>query len=687
LHHPLSRGPQDGGKIRDREVAQMGRSRLIGTNYDWHRFLSKLAAATLAAAALVAPLTLLVLLEAHAAQSPGPTGTPNRAATRKPEPFSKRIVQGGLTVDLQVDHQDSRKNDAGEFLEGEDVTVSFKIQDSSTGSDISGLNPAVWMTLVRKSEQKSAKTCTERVQALLGGGLLARAELDLNVYHVLALNADPTITVVDPLFGYGSTKLLALIQLKSAGRDWVITSDQEKLFVSMPASNQVAVINTKSWSVATNIDVGPAPARLALQPDEAYLWISCEANAQSSIAVFGVREMRTVARFPTDRGPHEIAFSDDSRYAFVSNREAGTVSVIDVAKLAKIRDIPLGSKPSSIAFSKLAQAVYVSSVDGTISAISSPKHEVIARIKAAPGLGQIKFAPGDRIGFALNAATDAIYVIDAALNRIVGEAKSQKTPDQLAFSSKLAYVRHRDSEIVLMIPLSEVGKEGKPVPVVDFPGGQNPLGKTSNPSLADAIVPAAEDNAVLVANPADKTIYYYQEGMAAPMGNFSNYGHEPRAVMIVDRSLRERRPGTYLSTARLPHAGQYKVVIFINSPRLLECIDFKIEQDAEQAEVIPPRIEAVTTPPSISPGIETQLKFRITDSVTGKPITGLKDVLALTFAVGVWQDRRFAEHVGEGVYSLTISPPAPGIYNVYLSCASLRLTYRRILTFEAKSER
>ena len=29
---------------------------------------------------------------------------------------------------------------------------------------------------------------------------------------------------------------------------------------------------------------------------------------------------------------------------------------------------------------------------------------------------------------------------------------------------------------------------------------------------------------MLVANPRDKAIYYYQEGMAAPMGQFSNYG-------------------------------------------------------------------------------------------------------------------------------------------------------------------
>jgi len=37
---------------------------------------------------------------------------------------------------------------------------------------------------------------------------------------------------------------------------------------------------------------------------------------------------------------------------------------------------------------------------------------------------------------------------------------------------------------------------------------------------------------VLVANPMDKSVYYYKEGMAAPMGNFSNYGRQPRALLV-----------------------------------------------------------------------------------------------------------------------------------------------------------
>ena len=111
-------------------------------------------------------------------------------------------------------------------------------------------------------------------------------------------------------------------------------------------------------------------------------------------------------------------------------------------------------------------------------------------------------------------------------------------PDQISFTDELAYVRHRDSEVVLMIPLDEIGVEGRVVPLVDFPGGQHPLGWTSRPSLADAIVQASGAYAVLIANPGDRMIYYYQEGMAAPMGSFMNYGHEPRAVLVVERNLR-----------------------------------------------------------------------------------------------------------------------------------------------------
>ena len=113
-------------------------------------------------------------------------------------------------------------------------------------------------------------------------------------------------------------------------------------------------------------------------------------------------------------------------------------------------------------------------------------------------------------------------------------------PDQLAFSDKLAYMRHRGSPNVLMIPLDAVGEEGKQIPLVDFPGGQNPPGRMSRPCWATSMIQAPGASAMLVSNAVDQAVYYYKEGMAAPMGTFKTYSCEPLAVMVVDRSLRER---------------------------------------------------------------------------------------------------------------------------------------------------
>ena len=57
-------------------------------------------------------------------------------------------------------------------------------------------------------------------------------------------------------------------------------------------------------------------------------------------------------------------------------------------------------------------------------------------------------------------------------------------------------------------------------------------------SIADSIMPSGQHAAVYIVNQAVGTIHYYMEGMAASMGAFRNYGREPRALEVVDRSLR-----------------------------------------------------------------------------------------------------------------------------------------------------
>lgn len=587
-----------------------------------------------------------------------------------PPLFPSTFVQDGIAVELSVQRADGQP---GPVLEGDAARVRLSFRDTASGTPLSNLYPGAWMDLLGSGLQPGAD-CTKKVEAFVGGALLSRPTVDLNVYYVLALNHDATISVVDPLFGYGGSQLLAMVFLKSPGEDWVLTADGERLFVSMPDSNRIAVVESATWKVVSEIETPPRPRRVVLQPDGQSLWVAHD----SGVSVIDVRSLEQTARIETGPGPHDLAFSGDSRFAFVSNES--TVSVIDVAKLAKVRDVGAG-RPVSMAWSSQAAAVYVSSADGTLTAVDPESAEPRATIKKEPGLGRIRFAPGGRLAFVVNPERDEVHILDAAVNRVIQTADVEDQPDQVAFSDELAYVRHRGSEIVLMIPLKTVGEAGRPVSVVDFPGGQHPPGRVPRPTPADGIVQAPGATAVLVANPEDEVIYYYKEGMAAPMGHFRNYGKQPRAALVVDRSLREVRPGVYETLARMGRPGEYDLALFVPSPRLVHCFPVKVAENpalAAKKEKQPLGVEIRFDQKEVKVGEEVRVRFRLTDPESGAPKTGLDDVRALTFlSPGHSQERQWATGLGDGLYEVAFRPQEEGLYYVFLEVPSAGLDLRK----------
>lgn len=594
---------------------------------------------------------------------------------------SYHVEQEGVAVELGLVAVDGGE----ELREGRGAKVRFKISDTTTAQPLAGLYPAAWMSLLKEGKPSTPERCVQKVEEFLSGGLLTQAELDLNTYYVLALNHDASITVVDPLFGFGGTKLLALIDLHGPGEDWVASRDQSLIFVSVPDSGEVAVISTLDWRLVAHVPVGPRPARLMLQEDGARLWVAFDGG----VAVLDARSGldagvgSVVARIETGRAAHDLTTDDDSRYVFLANPDDDTVSVVDMRTLVKVKDLATGDGPVSLDHSPLAGTVYVSHEgDGTIAVIGVDQLEVVAHMTSKPGLGQIRVAPGGRLVFAVNPRADTVSIIDSSSNRIVQTGELNAGPDQIAFSETLAYIRHQGDAEVLMIPLPQVGEEGVPVPVVDFPGGQWPASKGRRPSVAPAIVGAPGGLAMLVANPADEMIYFYQEGMAAPMGGFSNYDRQPRAALVIDRSLGERsQKGVYETAAKMRAPGRYEMAFFLDTPRIVHCFPVEVRPDPElerqRQAARPVQVEVLEAPPRVSTQKEFRVRFRLTDPHDGVPRDGLADVLVMAFAPGNWHRRYLATGIGDGVYELSLALPEPGAYQVLLSCPSRNLTFQQ----------
>ena len=599
-----------------------------------------------------------------------------------------------MAAEFTIDPVSTGALKSPDLLEGEDYAVSFKITDNRTGTPLTGLRPSAWIDLRDPEKLTGGKDCRQKIQAFLQASLASRPEIDLNTYYILALNEDANISVIDPLMGYGTSKLLTMVMLKSPGEDWALSSDKKRLFVTMPKANQVAVVDTSTWKVVSSVDTGERPTRILFQQDQKYLWVGCDSTDgnQSGVTVIDPVGPRAVAFIKTSAGHHEIAFNSDDRYAFVTNKQDGTLSVIDVQKLAKVKDLKTGDQPVSIAFSNLSKNIYVANEgDGTIAVVGGEGLEILTRLTAKPGLKSLRFVAGGRWGFVVSGKENAVRVFDSSNNQLAHIIEVGKSPDKISFTRDYAYVRSLASEQVSMIQLDSIGKSDK-VPVLDFPGGQKAPGQSSSQAVADSIVASPESGSILVANPADKMIYYYTEGMAAPMGSFQNYSREPRAVMVWDRSLREVKPGTYSTTVKLTTNGNYDVAFLLDSPRIVNCFDMSVKPNPElrkKDDRTPVFVQALIQDPKIRALEEFKLRFKVVDTKTNQPKAGLKDVGVLVFlAPGIWQNRLWAKSIGEGVYEISFTPPQTGVYYVFVSCPSLKVRYNQLpyLVLEAKDE-
>jgi YVTN family beta-propeller protein len=605
---------------------------------------------------------------------------------------SGQLVKHGIVVDFEAFPVGGS---AEGLVEGQLAEMRFRLTEEATGAPVTGITPGVWMDMGQVLQGNSGaeqKSCKEKIALYLKGVVGIRPMLDLNSYYIVVMNKEGSLSIIDPLVSMvGKTSTLGMIRLRGPGSDWVKSADEKRLFVSIPNTGHLAVVDTDAFKLATDIEVGERPTRVALQPDGRFVWVGNNADsaAASGVTVVDTSNFTVVASIATGAGHHEIAFTEDNRYAFVSNRDSGTVSVIDVETREKIQDIATGPVPISLAYSALSQSLYVSDGSaGTVTVIDGSDLEIEQQIALDSGLGPLRFTPDNRYALTVNPSKNVVFVIDAAGNKHIQTIEVAGKPFQLAFSRAFAYVRSLASERVTMINLVSLG-EGKEPIVMGFEAGAVAPQFAGDLPLADSVTFTTTEAAVFVVNPADNTTYFYMEGMNAPAGNYKVFGASARAATVVDRSLREEEPGVFVSTVKIPAAGRYDVAFMLNTPELLHCFSASASANPLlENSVGGIALEYLQNDRLAPAGSEFSLRFRLSDSGTGQPKSGLKDVSVRYFRTP-GADRRevFAEEEGDGVYRAQLPIGRAGGYYAYVGIRSQNVGYNELPYFSLAATR
>jgi YVTN family beta-propeller protein len=168
------------------------------------------------------------------------------------------------------------------------------------------------------------------------------------------------------------------------------TADGKLALASCEFANRMVVIDVATGGLVRDLplDVVPdgMPQDTRLLPDGS-AFFTADMHAHG-VYVFDATATKRIGFIPTGRGAHGIYFSRDGLRVFVSNRDEGSISVLDVATRKQIAkwQIPGGGSPDMGGLSADGKTLWLAGrYHGEVYAIDTTSGRVRARIPVGSG--------------------------------------------------------------------------------------------------------------------------------------------------------------------------------------------------------------------------------------------------------------------------------------------------------------
>ena len=137
------------------------------------------------------------------------------------------------------------------------------------------------------------------------------------------------------------------------------SADGSRVYVACNKADEILEIDVARWAIERRFPTGRGPYNLAVTPDGRLLVATLKQGG--SVQIFDLATGQSVLTTTSSTNvTHGIAISPDSRYAFVSNEAVGAapgkVDIYDLRTLTRVADVGVGQQAGGIAFWKMEPA-------------------------------------------------------------------------------------------------------------------------------------------------------------------------------------------------------------------------------------------------------------------------------------------------------------------------------------------
>jgi len=244
-----------------------------------------------------------------------------------------------------------------------------------------------------------------------------------------------------------------------------ISPDRRQAAVVSYGGRSIDIFDIASRTRLRQIDLGAneGPHGIVWLPDGRILATTERARTLTIVDLRG-RRPRVSSIATGQQGTHMVAVSPDARRAYTANIGSGTVSVLDLARGTKLRDLAVGGRPEGIALSPDGRDLWVSDLDGArVLAFDTRSFEKLAELPTGPVPIRVAVSPDGRWVVTSNFQAGTLTVIDARKREVARAVTVSGEPE----AAQVTILFSADGR---RLYVAETGRNA--VAEVDFAGGR-----------------------------------------------------------------------------------------------------------------------------------------------------------------------------------------------------------------------
>ncbi|WP_056684588.1 beta-propeller fold lactonase family protein [Cytobacillus solani] len=233
--------------------------------------------------------------------------------------------------------------------------------------------------------------------------------------------------------------------------------------------------DTDTNELLNTVEVGSHPAHFVFTEDGKYALVTN--TEDNNVSVIDMKSFTVTDTIKTGKGPHGFRISADSQKAYIANMSEDTISVVNLELLKEEKRIKVGSTPVTTGITSDGKTLVATLNSENMLAIVDVKTEQIEKVEVGNGPAQVYIDGNNKFAYVANQGTEevpsnSVSVVDLVEKKVTATIETGKGAHGVVTSSdnKRLYVTNMFENTVTIIDTKQ-NKVIDTIEVGEMPNG------------------------------------------------------------------------------------------------------------------------------------------------------------------------------------------------------------------------